>query len=100
MRPAIKLRRAARRRCSGMLNRLPATRCLTLVLHFVIAVHVGSDGAGARAGQEVPQDQTLTQLLQTLLTKVSHTQQIIFIHRKYLTYLGDVTAFETVIGTY
>src|SRR2546421_8000388 len=100
MRPAIKLRRAERRRGSGILIRLPATRCLTLFLHFVIAVHIGSDGAGARVRQEVAYEQALAQLLQALFTKVTHTQQVFLIHRKHLAYLGDIAALETVISTY
>src|SRR6059058_2233196 len=100
MRPAIKLRRAERRRGSGILMRLPATRCLTLFLHFVIAVHVGSNGAGARVRQEVACKQALAQLLQALFTKVTHTQEVILIHRKHLTYLGDIAALETIIRTY
>src|SRR6266516_4659213 len=99
MSPAIKLRRAARRRGSGMLMLFPATRCLTLVLHFVIAVHVGADGA-AWIRQEVALEQTLTQFYQTLFTKVTHTQQIFLVHREHLTDLGDVAAFDKVIGTH
>src|SRR5437867_8498419 len=100
MSPAIKLRRAARRRGSGMLIRFPATRCLTLLLHFVIAVHVGSDGAGARIRQEVALEQTLTQFNQTLFTEVTHAKEVFLIHRKNLADLGDVAALETVIGTH
>src|SRR6266516_7405694 len=99
MRPAIMLRRAARRRGSGILMRLPATRCLTLVLHFVIAVHVGSDSARTWIRQEVTQEQTLTQFLQAFFTKIAHTQQIILIHRKHLTNLCDIAAFEAFIST-
>src|ERR1051326_2810230 len=100
MRPAIRLRLAERRRGSGILMRLPAIRCLTLVLHFVIAVHVGSDAAGTRVWQEITHQQALTQLLQALLPKITHTEKVILVHRKHLTYLGDITALETVIRTY
>src|SRR5438105_14114636 len=98
MSPAIRLRRAERRRGSGILMRLPAIRCLTLVLHFVIAVHVGPDGAGARVRQEITCKQALTQLLQALFPKVTHTEEIFLIRRKHLTYLGDIAAFGYVIG--
>src|SRR5438105_2691769 len=100
MRPAMRLRRAERRRGSGMLIRLPATRCLTLVLHFVIAVQVGSNGACTRIGQEVTLEQALAQLLQTLFTEVTYTQQVFLVHRKHLAYLGDITALEAVISTH
>src|SRR5215472_13363186 len=100
MRPAIKLRRAARRRGSGIFIRLPATRCLNSFLHFVITVHADSDGAGMRIGQEVTSQQTVAQLLQAFFTKVTHTQKVILIHREHLTYFSDITALEAVIGTY
>src|SRR6266571_747939 len=100
MRPAIRLRRAERRRGSGMLIRLPATRCLNLFLHFVIAVHLGSNGAGTRVREEVTCKQALTQLLQALFAKVTYTEQVFLIHRKHLANLCDVTALETVVGTH
>src|SRR6266581_482427 len=98
MSPAIKLRRAARRRGSGMLILFPATRCLTLLLHFVIAVHVGSDGAGTRIGEEIALEQTLTQFNQTLFSKVTHTKEVFLVHGENLTNFGDVAALEEVIG--
>src|SRR5438105_11007149 len=100
MSPAIKLRRAARRRGSGILIRFPATRCLTLLLHFVIAVHVGSDSASARIRQEVALEQTLTQFNQTLFAKVTHSKEVFLVHGENLTNLGDVATFEAVISTH
>src|SRR5581483_7360632 len=99
MRPAIRLRRAERRRGSGMLIRLPATRCLNSSLHFVIAVHVGSDGASTRVRQEVSEEQAVTQFLQALLPEVTYAEQILFIHRKHLAHLRDIAALEAVIST-
>src|SRR5258708_12753968 len=97
MRPAIKLRRAARRRGSGILMRLPATRCLTLVLHFVIAVQVGADGACTWIRQEVAQEQTLTQFHQTLFTKVTYTQEVLLVHPKNLPNLSDIAPLDAVL---
>src|SRR5690242_10376351 len=94
------LRRAARRRGSGILIRLPATRCLNSFLHFVVAVQVGPNSAGTWIRQEVALHQLLAQFLQALLSEVTHTQQIVFIHRKHLADLRDVAALETVIGAY
>src|SRR5579883_1573648 len=97
MRPIMRLRRAERRRGSGMLIRLPATRCLTLFLHFVIAVKIGPNRAGTWIRQEVACQQSLAQLLQTLLTEVSHAKQVFLVHRKHLTNFRNVTALEAVI---
>src|SRR5437660_6194758 len=100
MRPAMRLRRAERRRGSGMLIRLPATRCLNSVLHFVIAVQVGSNSTDARIRQEVARQQALTQFLQALLTKVAHTEQVLFVHREHLAYFCNIAALEAVVGTH
>src|SRR5260370_38393913 len=102
--PSIIFRNAARRRGSGILTRLPATRCLTLLLPRMVCIAI-EPGEAIRASpihladirQEVSRHKSLAQLLQALLAEVTDAQQVLLTHHEHLPDLGDAATLQAVI---